>query len=77
MRRIKEYLAWGGCDLAALKSNGVPRREACARAWPVHPEVFQFIVDGYLRGWGVTGGNVDLDLGTAIFARTQRNLWNS
>eukprot|EP00973_Karenia_brevis_P013757 1867787-Karenia_brevis.AAC.1 len=37
-----------------------------------------FVVNGYLRGWGLSGGNVDLDVGIALFARrTDVHKWNS
>ena len=28
-----------------------------------------FVIDGYLRGWGLSGAKMDLDVGTVIFAR--------
>eukprot|EP00973_Karenia_brevis_P048206 6690311-Karenia_brevis.AAC.1 len=50
----------------------------CRAAWPVHPDVMSFIVNGYLRGWGLSGANVDLDVGTALFARrTDVHRWNT
>ena len=39
MRKVKEYLAWGGCDLAALKSRGMEKKAAFAQRWPVEPEL--------------------------------------
>ena len=36
-----------------------------------------FVLDGYVRGWGLSGAQVDLDVGTAIFARrTDVTRWN-
>ena len=31
--------------------------------------LFDFVVEGYLRGWGMSGKTVDLDIGTALFPR--------
>ena len=60
MQRLKELIAWGGveCDAteAELAGDGV------------HCDVKDFVDEGYLRGWGLTGRSVDLDVGTAIFA---------
>ena len=37
----------------------------------------EFVVDGYLRGWGLSGSNVDLDVGVALFPRrADVNRWN-
>ena len=61
MQSIKELLAWGGTrphdDIDVDKE------------WPVHDDLFDFFVNGYLRGWGMTGKTVDLDIGTALFPR--------
>ena len=35
------------------------------------------MTEGYLRGWGLSGATVDLELGTAIFGRrADVNRWN-
>ena len=61
MRELKEKMAWGG----SLPEPG----QGVATAWPVDPDVEEFIDEGYLRGWGLTADSVDLDLGTALFPR--------
>ena len=61
MQALKELVAWGG----TLPEEGAEVRQA----WPVEPAVFDFVIDGYLRGWGLTADIVDLDLGTALFPR--------
>ena len=38
-------------------------------SWTVDQDVEDFVVDGYLRGWGLTGQNVSLDVGVALFPR--------
>ena len=43
-------------------------RDAAA-PWPVHDEVKEYIINGYLQGWGLCGQNVDVDVGTALFGR--------
>ena len=60
MQRLKELLAWGGVEASVL-DHEFPTAE-------VHTDVFEFVMEGYLRGWGMTGQNVDLDIGTAIFS---------
>ena len=61
MQNIKEKFAWGGT---------LPPSDAKAQhEWPVDSDVLDFVTEGYLRGWGLTGHNVDLDIGTALFPR--------
>ena len=67
---IKELVAWGGLQDVEDLSPDSP--------WPVHSRVRDFIVDGYVRGWGLTGSDVDLDVGTALFPkRCDVNRWNA
>ena len=61
MQAIKEKFAWGG---TLPPKNATPQHE-----WPVDRDVFDFVAEGYLRGWGLTGHNIDLDVGTALFPR--------
>ncbi len=69
MRTIKEKLAWGGTIPAETVDPELP--------WPVDQDVKTFIEDGYLRGWGLTGQNVSLDVGVALFPRrADVNQWN-
>ena len=73
MQRLKELFAWGGCVPPVSLDDDADLQ----RAWQVDDRVFSFIVDGYLRGWGRTGRNVDLDLGTALFPkRVDARNWN-
>ena len=59
MRAIKEKLAWGG---------SIPSASATAEdGWNVDDDIVDFFVRGYLRGWGLTGLTIDLDIGTAMF----------
>ena len=69
MKEIKELVAWGGVDIQDLKKALQDSSEPCTKPWEIDSRVFKFVQDGYIRGWGMSGGNVDLDLGTAIFAR--------
>ena len=44
----------------------------------VHPDVIAFVENGYVRGWNLSGSNVDLDRGTALFAtRSEVDRWNT
>ena len=69
MQRLKELIAWGGVECDATEAE---------LAGPgVHRDVEDFVDEGYLRGWGLTGRSVDLDVGTAIFAlKKDANNWN-
>ena len=70
MRRLKELLAWGGSEPTPAYFNSDLR--------PVDPQVSNFVLEGYLRGVGLTGGNVDLDVGTAFFPRkVDVRSWNA
>ena len=43
----------------------------------IHPDVYDAVLDMTLQGTGLTGGTVDLDVGTAIFARhVEKDMWN-
>ena len=47
MQGIKELLAWGGCQ---------PEHHTdVEKDWPVDESLFDFVVGGYLRGWGMSG----------------------
>ena len=50
---IKELVAWGGLDDAESKDPDT--------TWPVDPCGQKFILEGYVRGWGLTGAAVDVD----------------
>ena len=44
----------------------------------VHETVITFVEEGYLRGWNLSGNNVDLEHGTALFAtRAEVDRWNT
>ena len=69
MQTIKEKMAWGG-GLPAESQNA-------SNHWTVDPDVQDFVREGYLRGWGISGRNAPLDIGTALFPRnTEANRWN-
>ncbi len=70
MRDIKEKLAWGGT---------LPDETFQAdKPWPVDEAIWNFIVDGYLRGWGINGSNVSLEDGVALFPRkADVKRWNA
>ena len=61
MQSIKEKFAWGGVQDLPTDSDANP--------WPVDADVFDLVADGYIRGWGLNGHTVDLDVGTALFPR--------
>ncbi len=63
MQQLKEKIAWGG----SLPDG----RRSADDQWPVDSEVVHFVDDGYLFGWGLSGANVDLESGTALFPRRQ------
>ena len=45
--------------------------------WPIHPDVYDAVFQMTLQGIGLTGASVDLDVGTAIFARhVEKDMWN-
>ena len=70
MQGIKEKIAWGGLPLEAAPT--------CNQQWQVDEAVKTFILEGFLRGWGMTGENVDLDVGTALFPRrADVTRWNN
>ena len=44
---------------------------------PVDAMVIKFIIEGFLRGWGLSGSNVNLGHGTALFStRLDVDQWN-
>ena len=70
MQQVKELLAWGGVE-------SLDNLDTEAPAWPVHPLVMSYVTNGYLRGWGLSGDTVNLEVGTAIFGRrADVNRWN-
>ena len=78
LHRIKEHLAWGGTDLAGLKSLASCTSSPCNAPWPPSDEIIEYVTEGFLRGWGLSGSNVHLEIGTAIFARrTDVERWNN
>ena len=69
MQSLKEDLAWGGAVPPTTATPDTP--------WSVSTEVEDFVLDSYLRGWGLSGVNVDLDRGTALFpTRKDVHRWN-
>ena len=79
MQTLKELFSWGGCvppvdgwaqeSRPSDPSDTVPSQADLTRAWPVDARVFDFAIAGYLRGWGRTGSNINLDFGTALFPK--------
>lgn len=69
MRNVKELLAWGGI---------VPDADQdVTRGWPVDERLHAFIVGCYLRGWGLSGDDIDPDIGTALFPKRRHvRDWN-
>ena len=63
MQTLKEKLAWGG---TLPHPTWSPDQE-----WSVDDDVVDFLLEGYLRGWGLTGARVDLEVGTALFPRVK------
>jgi len=61
MQALKKKFAWGG----TLPQNDI----SVDKTWPVDDDVISFVTEGYLRGWGLTAENVDLDVGTGLFPR--------
>ena len=58
--------------------GGIPPPGATSdKPWPLDERVRDFITQSYLRGWGLTGSNVDLERGTAMFpGRDAVEDWN-
>ena len=74
MRELKELIAWGG----HAHKNALPDDQGWQDPWPIDQTLFDAIVDMTLQGIGVPGETVDLDKGTAIFARhVEKDLWNN
>ena len=41
-------------------------------------DILEYVTEGFLRGWGMSGSNVHLEIGAAIFARrTDVERWNN
>ena len=73
MRTLKELIAWGGYAHTTSLSNDT----GWEHPWPVDHSLFNAFVDMTLQGIGLSGENIDLDVGTAIFARhVEKDLWN-
>ena len=73
MRRLKELFAWGGC----AHEKTIYNDKGWEQPWPIHPDVYDAVLEMTLQGIGLTGGTVDLDVGTAIFARhVEKDMWN-
>ncbi|HIL56947.1 MAG TPA: hypothetical protein EYG39_03455, partial [Rhodothermales bacterium] len=69
MQTLKEKLAWGG-------SLPAPTQDP-TRHWPVDGDVREFFLAAFLAGWGLTGAEVDLEVGTALFPLRKDCLrWN-
>ena len=70
MRSLKEFIAWGGVTHDSLRNP--------QELWPVDQHVHAFFLRGYTRGWRVSAHSVNLDEGTALFAkRTDVKHWSS
>ena len=65
MRNLKELIAWGGHAHTTTLSNDTGWEDP----WPIDQKLFDAIADMTLQGIGLSGENIDLDVGTAIFAR--------
>ena len=73
MRELKELVAWGGAE----HGGGLASDKGWEDLWPLHDRVRDSIVDMALRGIGLSGDTVDLEEGTAIFARhNEKDMWN-
>ena len=73
MRKLKELFAWGGCEHHKELYND----EGWEEPWEIHPDVHEAVLEMTLQGIGLSGSTVDLDIGTAIFARhNEKDLWN-
>ena len=69
MQCLNELIAWGSVECDAT--------EAELAGDSAHRDVKDFVDEGYLRGWGLTGRSVELDVGAAIFAlKKDVNNWN-
>ena len=68
----------GGLDSTAAKAKSSPTPIQCEVPWAVSEDIFEYVTEGFLRGWGMSGSNVHLEIGTAIFARrTDVERWNN
>ena len=73
MRNLKELIAWGGYAHTTKVSNDSGWQDP----WPIDQKLFDAIADMTLQGISLSGENIDLDVGTAIFARhVEKDLWN-
>ena len=74
MRNLKELIAWGG----HAHQKTLSEDKGWEEPWPIDPKLFNAVLDMTLQGIGLSGDNIDLDVGTAIFARhTEKDLWNN
>ena len=71
MRRLKELFAWGGCDHKEKLYND----EGWEEPWEIHRDVHEAVLEMTLQGIGLSGSTVDLDVGTAIFARHKEKIY--
>ena len=91
IRESKELVAWGGVNLNETTNTTLEQRLSifntedskdvldiiCAEPWPVNPKVKDFVLKGYMRGWNLSGPNVNLEEGTAIVTRrADAKRWN-
>ena len=73
MRTLKELIAWGGCEHTTSLSNDTGWKEQ----WPVDRRLVDAFCDMTLQGLGLSGENIDLEVGTAVFAtHAQKDRWN-
>ena len=64
MRILKELIAWGGYAHSTTLSNDT----GWEHLWPIDQRLLNAFVDMTLQGIGLSGENIDLEVGTAIFA---------
>ena len=77
----KELIAWGGSlpdDRIDVSDDTGDVTSIDATPWAVDDDLQSMILEGYLRGWGIGGKNVDLEHGTAL-APLQKDVrrWNA
>ena len=77
----EELIAWGGSlpeGRLELSEEMGDVTSIDTRPWPVDDALQSMVIEGYLRGWGISGKNVDLEHGTAL-APLQKDVrrWNA
>ena len=77
----EELIAWGGSLPEGRLELSEERGDVTSidtRPWPVDDALQSMVIEGYLRGWGISGKNVDLEHGTAL-APLQKDVrrWNA